>query len=332
MKTKTPLKTRVKISNISLLIAGTMLVVMYLAGASVYDRFGQVSTVLNLFNDNAYLIVVAVGMTFVLLTGGIDISVASTLAFTGVFSASLLEKGLPAIAVIPLVLAIGTLVGYAQGYAIHTFQIAPFLVTLAGQFLMRGMCAVISTVSIPINDPFFKAVALGKISWKLSSGGTAKLYHYVYVALAVLLIAWYVLRSTRFGRAVYAVGSSEQSAQYMGLNVKRVKIGVYAINGFYAALGGVLFSFYTLAGYSLQNMGLELDAISSAVIGGTLLTGGVGTVIGSMVGVLIQGIIQTIVTYQNLNTWWTKVTVAAILCFFILVQRIIAIRAERKKA
>lgn len=94
----------------------------------------------------------------------------------------------------------------------------------------------------------------------------------------------------------------------------------------------MLFSFYTLAGYSLQNMGLELDAISSAVIGGTLLTGGVGTVIGSMVGVLIQGIIQTIVTYQNLNTWWTKVTVAAILCFFILIQRAIAIRAEKKKA
>lgn len=156
MRTKTPLQTKIKISNISLLIAGTMLVVMYLAGSSVYDRFGQISTVLNLFNDNAYLIVVAVGMTFVLLTGGIDISVASTLAFTGVFSASLLEKGLPAIAVIPLVLAIGTLVGYAQGYAIHTFQIAPFLVTLAGQFLMRGMCAVISTVSIPINDPFSK--------------------------------------------------------------------------------------------------------------------------------------------------------------------------------
>lgn len=118
----------------------------------------------------------------------------------------------------------------------------------------------------------------------------------------------------------------------MGLNVSGVKIGVYAISGFCAALGGVLFSFYTLAGYSLQNMGLELDAISSAVIGGTLLTGGVGTVVGSMIGVLIQGIIQTLVTYQNLNTWWTKVTIAAILCFFILIQRIIAIRAEKKKA
>ena len=115
------------------------------------------------------------------------------------------------------------------------------------------------------------------------------------------------------------------------LNVKLVKIGVYAINGFCAALGGVLFSFYTLAGYSLQNMGLELDAISSAVIGGTLLTGGVGTVIGSLVGVLIQGIIQTIVTYQNLNTWWTKVTFAGILCFFILVQKMAAVRAEKQK-
>ena len=326
------MKAKFKISNVSLIIAIIMLAVMFLAGTNLYDRFGQVSTVLNLFNDNAYLIVVAVGMTFVLLTGGIDISVASTLAFTGVFSAYLLEKGLPAIIVIPLVLLIGTLVGFAQGYAIHTFQIAPFLVTLAGQFLMRGMCAVISTVSIPINDPFFKAAALGKISWKMTSGGTAKLYYYVFAAIAVLIFAWYVLRYTRFGRAVYAVGSNEQSAQYMGLNVSGVKIGVYAISGFCAALGGVLFSFYTLAGYSLQNMGLELDAISSAVIGGTLPTGGVGTVIGSMVGVLIQGIIQTLVTYQNLNTWWTKVTIAAILCFFILVQRVIAIRAERKKA
>lgn len=300
-------KKRVKINNVSLLIAVALLVVMYIAGANIYERFGSVSTILNLFNDNAYLIVVSVGMTFVLLTGGIDISVASTLAFSGVFSAFLLEKGWSAGVVIPLVLLIGAFVGYMQGYVIHTFDIAPFLVTLAGQFLMRGMCAVISTVSIPINNGFYKAVALGKISFTLKSGGRPKLYYYVFVAVFVVLAAWYVLKYTRFGRAVYAVGSNEQSAQYMGLNVKLVKIGVYAINGFCAALGGVLFSFYTLAGYSLQNMGLELDAISSAVIGGTLLTGGVGTVIGSLVGVLIQGIIQTIVTYQNLNTWWTKV-------------------------
>ena len=323
---------RFRIKNVSLLIAVVMLVLLFVFGSCMYSRFGRISTVLNLFNDNAYLIVVSVGMTFVLLTGGIDISVASTLAFAGVLSAYLLQMGWPAFIVITVALLSGTLVGFMQGYAIHTYNIAPFLITLAGQFLMRGMCAVISTVSIPINDPFFKAAALGKISWKMSSGGMAKLYYYVFVALAVVLIAWYVLKFTRFGRAVYAVGSNEQSAQYMGLNVAAVKIGVYTISGFCAALGGILFSFYTLAGYSLQNMGLELDAISSCVIGGTLLTGGVGTVIGSMVGVLIQGVIQTIVTYQNLNTWWTKVTIAAILCFFILIQRLLAIRAEKRRA
>lgn len=325
------MKKKLKINNVSLVIAVALLVVMYLVGAQLYPRFGSISTILNLFNDNAYLIVVAVGMTFVLLTGGIDISVASTLAFTGVFSAFLLDKGWSAGIVIPLVLLIGAFVGYLQGYAIYAFKIAPFLVTLAGQFLMRGMCAVVSTVSIPITNEFYKAAALKKISFVLNSGARPKLYLYVFVAIFVVIAAWYVLKYTRFGRSVYAVGSNEQSAQYMGLNVKGVQIGVYAINGFCAALGGILFSFYTLAGYSLQNMGLELDAISAAVIGGTLLTGGVGTVIGSMIGVLIQGIIQTIVTYQNLNTWWTKVTIAAILCFFIVIQRLIEIRAEKKK-
>ena len=251
------MKKKFKINNVSLVIAIALLIVMYLFGAAKYNRFGSLSTILNLFNDNAYLIVVSVGMTFVLLTGGIDISVASIVAFTDVY--------------------IDSSVGDSQAD------------TLAGE----------------MNIIF---------------------------AIAIVIIAWYILRFTRFGRAVYAVGSNEQSAQYMGLNVKGVKVGVYAINGFCSALGGILFSFYTLAGYSLQNMGMELDAISSAVIGGTLLTGGVGTVIGSMVGVLIQGIIQTIVTYQNLNTWWTKVTIAAILCFFIVIQRLIAIRAEKDKA
>lgn len=165
------MKQKVKFSNISLMIALVLLVLMFAAGSLMYDRFGSVSTVLNLFNDNAYLIVVAVGETFVLLTGGIDISVASTLAFTGVFSASLLEKSVPALVVIPLVLLIGTVVGFLQGYAVHEFGIAPFLVTLAGQFLMRGMCAVISTVSIPIENDFFKAAALGKISFEVPSGG-----------------------------------------------------------------------------------------------------------------------------------------------------------------
>ena len=326
------MKKKFKVNNISLIIAMVLLVAMYMFGSKMFPRFGTISTVLNLFNNFSYMIVVAVGMTFVLITGGIDISVPSTCAFTGVLSAFLLEKGWNAFAVIFLVLSTVIVVGYLQGYAIHNFKIAPFLVTLAGQFMLRGLCSVITTVSIPITNDFYKKAALAKITWVTESGVRPKIYYYVFVAIAVVIIAWYVLKYTRFGRGVYAVGSNEQSAQYMGLPVARIKIGVYAISGFCAALAGVLFSISTLAGYPLQNQGLELDAISSAVIGGTLLTGGVGTVIGSLVGVLIQGIIQTIVSYASLNTWWTKVTIAGILCFFIVIQRVIAIRSEKQKA
>lgn len=312
--------------NISLLITVVLFVVLFAAGSVRYDNFLSLSTFLNLFNDNAYLIIVSVGITFVLITGGIDISVASTLAFTCVFSAFLLEKGAPPVVVIPLVLAIGAGFGLLQGYLIQSFSLQPFIVTLAGQFFMRGLCAIISTQSIPIRDDFYITMALRKIAF-----GKAKLYYYVFVALIVLAVAFYVLKYTRFGRSVYAVGGSEQSAILMGLPVARTKMAVYAISGFCAALAGVVFSFYTLAGYSLQNMGLELDAISSAVIGGTLLSGGVGSVVGATFGVLIQGVIQTIVTYQNLNTWWTKVTIALLLCIFIVIQRIIAIRSEKLK-
>lgn len=313
--------------NISLLITVVLFIALFAAGSLRYDNFFSLSTFLNLFNDNAYLIIVSIGMTFVLITGGIDISVASTLAFTCVFSAFLLEREMPPAVVIPLVLVIGLGFGLLQGYLIQSFSLQPFIVTLAGQFFMRGLCAVISTQSIPISDDFYITMALQKVAF-----GRAKLYYYVFIAVIVLAIAFYVLKFTRFGRGVYAVGGNEQSATLMGLPVARTKMMVYGISGFCAALGGVVFSFYTLAGYSLQNMGLELDAISSAVIGGTLLSGGVGSVVGTTFGVLIQGVIQTIVTYQNLNTWWTKVTIALLLCIFIVIQRIIAIRSEKAKA
>lgn len=324
MKTKMP--DLIKIKNISLLITLGLFFALFFAGALRYEKFLSLSTFLNLFNDNAHLIIVSVGITFVLLTGGIDISVASTLAFTCVFSAFLLRMNLPAFIVIPVVLIIGLLFGLLQGYIIQEFKIQPFIVTLAGQFFMRGMCTVISTESIPISNEFYKTVALSKLTF-----GKPKIYYYVFIAFIVLAVAFYVLKYTKFGRSVYAVGGSEQSASLMGLNVNRTKIFVYGISGFCASLGGVVFSFYTLAGYSLQNMGLELEAISSSVIGGTLLTGGVGSVIGTTFGVLIQGIIQTIVTYENLNTWWTKVTIAALLCIFILIQRAISVKTEKDK-
>lgn len=326
-------KKRFQINNISLVITVVLFILMFLFGSVKYKNFLSVSTFLNLFNDNAYLMIAAIGTTFVLLTGGIDISIASTIAFTGVGSAYLLNLGVPAAVVIIVMLLIGLIVGCIQGALIHYFKLQPFIVTLAGQFLMRGLCVVISERAIPIVNPFFKKMALEKIVVHLgeSKALNGKIYYYVLILVVVLAIAMYSLKYTKFGRSLYALGGNEMSASLMGLNVARTKIAAYGISSFCAALGGIVFSFYTLAGFGLQNVGLELEALSSAVIGGTLLTGGVGSVVGTVVGVMIQGIIQTIVTYQNLNTWWTKVTIAALLCFFIVIQRIIAIRAEKAK-
>ena len=320
--------------NLSLLITISLFLLLFVAvmiiGPMKSNRFSYLPVLFNLLNDNAYLVVVSVGIMFVLITGNIDISVASTLAFSAVLSAYLLRAGWPAWIVIPLVLAIGFSFGALMGFLIEKFQLQSFIVTLAGLFFLRGMCAVVSKESIAIENEFYGAIAQAKISFgNIRTIGKVNIYLYGFVAIAVVIVAYVILRYSKFGRSVYAVGGSEQSARLMGLPVSKVKILVFAISGFCAALGGVLFSFYTLAGYALQNMGLELDAISSAVIGGTMLSGGVGSVFGTAVGVLIQGVIQTIVTLLNLNAWWTKVTVALLLCVFVVLQRIIAIHNDK---
>lgn len=319
-------KKVIQVNNISLVITVLLFLSLFSFGAVKYDNFLSLSTFLNLINDNAYLIIAAVGVTFVLLTGGIDISVASTIAFTGVLTAFLLQKGVPVGIVLIIVLSIGTVLGVAMGAIIHYFDLQPFIVTLAGQFLMRGLCVVISKDSIPIADPVFLQMAMGKIKF-----GKGKLYFYSLIAVLLVAGAYYILKYTKLGRSIYAMGGGEQSAVLMGLPVARTKIAVYGISSFCAALAGIVFSFYTMAGYALQNMGLELDAISAAVIGGTLLSGGVGTVIGTVFGVLIQGVIQQIVIFQSLNTWWTKVTIAGLLCVFIIIQKVISVFADKAK-
>ena len=312
------------LKNLPLLITIALFIVLFVYGAIAYDF--TLKTFFNRLNSNAYLIVVTVGITFVLISGGIDISVGSAVAFASMFSAWMLREGLPPAVVIAIVLLVGAGFGAFMGSLIQYFKIQPFIATLSGLFLLRGMCAVISVDAIAIRDPFYRSMALNKLTI-----ANANLYYYVLLALFVIVAAWYVMRYTRFGRNIYAIGGSEQSALLMGLPVAKTKVSVYAVSGFCAALGGVIFSVNTLAGQALQNVGMELDAISSAVIGGVQLTGGVGTPVGSLFGVLIQGIIQEIVIYENLNTWWTKIVNAALLCIFIVMQRMIAIRAASRK-
>ena len=309
-------------------LAGTLVlfVAMIIFGAVAYDSFLAPQVFLNLFIDNAFLLIVAVGMTFVILTGGIDLSVGSLLALTTMVTAALLKADWNPWLVMPLVLTGGAAFGAVQGFLIHRYRLQPFIVTLAGMFVARGVCYLIDTESIPVTHPLFQELAYARIGVgrvAISSGAI--------VAMLTALIAIWLAHSTRFGRTVYAIGGSAKSAALMGLPVGRTLINVYAFSGFCAALAGLTMTVYMLSGYSLHAVGLELDAIAAVVIGGTLLTGGVGYLAGTVVGVLILGIIQTLVIFNGtLSSWWTRIVVGILLFVFCVSQRLIETRAARK--
>ncbi len=299
-----------------------LLALMYGVGVINYPGFSDTQIVLNVFVDNAFLLVVAVGMTFVILTGGIDLSVGAVVALTTMVVALLLDNGWPAAIVLPVALLMGATIGLLMGLMIHYFDVQPFIATLAGMFLARGLCYVISTDSIPINNPFWESVANAQLWF-----GGFFITISVLIALAVVLIAAYVLAYTTFGRDVYAVGGNAQSALLMGLRVGRTRIAVYTISGLCSGLGGVVLSFYMLSGYGLHASGMELDAIAAVVIGGTLLTGGSGYLLGTVLGVLVLGLIQTIITFQgDLSSWWTKIFIGLFLFVFIVLQRVVTRR------
>ena len=301
-----------------------LFIVMFAVGAGMYPSFLSGQVFLNLFIDNTFLIVLAVGMTFVILTGGIDLSVGAVVALSMMVSATLLQQGWNAGAVIILVLLIGGGLGLLMGLIIQYFDIQPFIVTLAGMFLARGLCYVISLDSIPVTEGFFTGMAQAQIPLP----GDLFISPGVLLALGIVAAAFFILHHPRFGRTVYAIGGNEHSAMLMGLPVKSTKILVYALSGLCSAIAGILFSFYSLSGYSLAAQGMELDAIAAVVIGGTLLTGGTGYVLGSVVGVLVLGIVQTFIAYDGtLSSWWTKIVIGGLLLVFILLQRLFARKA-----
>jgi simple sugar transport system permease protein len=289
-------------------------------GSLVYDGFFSAQVFLNLLVDNAFLVIVAVGMTFVILAGGIDLSVGSVIALTTMVSAALVEhRHWSPGAAIALVLAMGAAFGALQGLLIQRFRLQPFIVTLAGMFLARGLCYLISIDSISIGDEAYAALSQARVP--LWEGATLSVG--AIVALAVLAAGLHLAHGTEFGRTVYAIGGNEQSALLMGLPVARTTVLVYALSGFCSALAGVVFTLYMLSGYGLHAVGLELDAIAAVVIGGTLLSGGVGGVGGTLFGVLILGIIQTLISFDGtLSSWWTRIVIGALLFVFCLLQRL----------
>jgi simple sugar transport system permease protein len=310
-----------------LLTTITIFILAYVIGAQMYPAMQKPQAFFNLFINNGSLLIVGIGMTFVMLTGGIDLSVGGVLALTTAASAALLKGGVSPAVVMPLMLIMGTALGCALGSIVHFFKVQPFIVTLMGLFLARGLAYIISLTSVSINDGFYKYLALTQIPIPF----VAKAYVYIpsLVGPLLLLVAIYVTFFTRFGRTIYAIGNNEQSARLMGLPVGRTKILVYSFSGFCSALAGIVFSISLLAGYGQFATGMELDTIASVVMGGTLLTGGVGNVTGTLFGVLIEGTIISILQYNGtLSSWWTRIGVGILTLIFIGIQSLFYARRK----
>jgi len=313
--------------TLPLLVTMALFAAMFAFGSAAFPGFFSLQNFLNLFIDNAYLLILGVGMTFVIVSGGIDLSVGSVLALSTMVASSLIEKGhFDPVLTILLTLCVGTTLGLFMGYLIQEFEIPPFIVTLAGLYLARGLCYVISIDTIAIKDPGFQALA----GFRLGLGDEASLTTGALVALVFIALAWAASRYTAFGRTVFAIGGSETSAQLMGLPVHRTKILIYVFSGFCASAAGLVFAFYTLSGYALHGTGMELDTIASVVIGGTLLTGGVGSVIGTVFGVLVYGSIQVLIMFQGtLNSWWTRIVIGLLVFAFCVLQRVFEAKRPR---
>lgn len=337
-------KTRMNGNTILLLITIALFIVLYAGGCIAYGSkgFTHLQTFLNILITNAGLICVSCGLTIVMLTAGIDISVGALIAMDCMMLAVGMRSGIGAVPMVILVVLVGIVFGAFQGFLVGYLNIQPFIVTMAGMFFCRGMTAVICTDQVSITQeisPTFYAWANAKIN--LPFGGYTNnkgMYMVPYirvgvvVAILVLIFTFIMLRYTKLGRAFYAIGGSEQSATMMGLNVKATKMKAYMLSSILTTIGGICYCLNTMAGSVSQATGLEMDAISSAVIGGTLLTGGVGNVFGTFFGVLINGTISSIVkTNGKLASSWPNILTAVLLFVFIVIQSIFAAMRERSK-
>jgi simple sugar transport system permease protein len=305
--------------HLPLLATGAILCALFVAASVAYSGFFSARVVTNLFADNAFLGIAAVGMTLVIFSGGIDLSVGAVIGFTSIFTATLVAgHGFhPAVAWL-LAVALGAALGAIMGVLIHAFQLPAFLITLAGMFLARGSGFWLNTETVGITHPWYDAIA----NFDLAVGEAVHIPAAALVLVAVVAIGFVLAHQMRFGRTLLAIGGSEQSALLMGLPVGRTRIAVYTLNGACAALAGIVATIYTGSGNPSMGVGLELDAIAVVVIGGTLLTGGRGHMLGTLLGLLIFGTIQAAILFDGrLSSWWMRIVVGALLLVFILLQR-----------
>ncbi|MCX5688435.1 MAG: sugar ABC transporter permease YjfF [Planctomycetota bacterium] len=311
------------VSRTPVLATWLLLLGLFAFGAASYPNFASVAVIRNLLVDNAFLAVAAIGMTFVIISGGIDLSVGSVMAFSATLAAALIESAhLHPLVAAAVVLLTGLAFGLVQGLLIALLEVPPFMVTLAGMFLARGAAFAVHPQSRGITHPFVSATLNESLALHLPLGPRGIVIPPTVIAMLVLvLLAWILLRHARFGRAVHAIGDDPAAAKLMGLPVARVKVQVYALCGCCSALAGLFFALYQQSGDPASCKGLELDVIAAVIIGGTLLKGGVGSVVGSLAGVMILGLIQTIISFQgDLSSWWTRIVAGGLVLVFLLLH------------
>jgi len=332
-KKKTSIFNKMNDTSLLLTITIVIFVLMYL-GAILFQGggFTKPQMFFNILNANAALIITATGMSIVMISGGIDISVGGVVALVSMSCAVYLDmKGGSILGSVLLALAIGVAFGLVQGFLVAYLDIQPFIVSLAGMFFARGMTTIVNTAPFNVADPEFMALKDTRINVPfLGSVNKKGIYVPAYVeigvivALIIMVILFIVLRWTKLGRSFYAVGGNKQSALMMGINVKRTKFLSHLICSTLAGIGGYVYFLHVGSGSASHAMGMEMNAIASSIIGGTMLTGGVGNIIGTLFGVLSLSTIQNIVASAGLDeAWWTGITIAAMLCIFLLIQSVV---------
>ena len=291
---------------------------IFLIGGAMYKNFLSTRVLGNVLADNSFIIIAAIGATFVILSGGIDLSIGSMIGFVGVCMAVLDSMGWDPLSTAILMLIFGFAFGAFQGWVIDALDIQPFIITLAGLFLLRGLCFMVTINSVPITHEWADLYS----DIRLRLPGRGLLRSSAMVMLLSLAIGIFIAHFTRFGTAVYALGGDRESARLMGVNIRRTTVLVYATGGIYSALAGVVYALYTKSGYPLAGSTLELSAIASVVLGGTLLTGGVGMIAGTLFGGMILGLIATLIIFNGtLNSAWILISSGLLLFGFILLHR-----------
>jgi len=338
---KSFLETIKNLSDTNLLLSITIVVfvAMYLLAMIFLGKgFLKPQTFCNILNENAALIILSCGMSLVMITGGIDISVGGVTALISMSCAVLLDmKGGSVIQSMGLALLIGLLFGLVQGYLVAYLDIQPFIVSLAGMFFARGMTTIVNTVPFNVANESFVTlkdtrVSLPGIGSVNKNGVFVNAYVEigVLVALLVVIVMFVLLRWTKLGRNFYAVGGNKQSALMLGINVKLTKFLSHVICSFLAGIGGYVYFLHVGSGSASHASGAEMNAIASSIIGGTMLTGGVGNIIGTFFGVLSLSTIKTIVSSAGFDqAWWTGITVAVMLCIFLVIQSVVLARKTK---